>query len=119
MVDALRLDIFCCLTRRSDYCIVLYSPPLRRVGYEATYRNRRGGIRAALKLLLFIVACILITIPERQAVANDLSLTARVEGGIDPATLAALQTLPTVWRPQLAKIVDDTMTRVDVSVKSY
>jgi hypothetical protein len=55
----------------------------------------------------------------QNAFALDLSLTARAEAGLDPATREFINSLPNTWRPQLAKIVDDTMNRVDVSVADY
>jgi hypothetical protein len=53
------------------------------------------------------------------ASALDLSVTARAEAGLDPATREFIATLPDTWRPQIAKIVDDTMRRVDMSFKEY
>jgi hypothetical protein len=49
----------------------------------------------------------------------DLTVTARAEAGLDPATREFIATLPDTWRPQIARIVEDTMSRVDASFKEY
>jgi len=65
------------------------------------------------------VACALFATSQQNAVAIDLSLTAPAEAGLDPATREFIKNLPDDWRPKIAKIVDDTMNRVDLSVATY
>lgn len=55
----------------------------------------------------------------QQAAALDLSLTARAEAGLDPATREFIQRLPETWRPQIAGILDDALVRVNKSVNTY
>src|SRR5262245_16249619 len=66
---------------------------------------------------LIIATCALLGAPSARAI--DLSVTARAEAGLDPATREFIANLPAQWRPQLAAIVNDAITRVDQSVADY
>jgi hypothetical protein len=70
-------------------------------------------------LRLLFAFCVLHAGAAQSAEGIDLSLTARAEAGLDPATRDFINHLPGAWRPQLEGIVNDTMNRVDKSVKTY
>jgi hypothetical protein len=67
----------------------------------------------------FVAVALLLGTHSSDSLALDLSVTARAEAGLDPATRNFIATLPDTWRPQLAAIVNDTMHRVDISFDSY
>ena len=69
--------------------------------------------------LPFALALVLFENSIEDSIALDLSVTARAEAGLDPATREFMNRLPSVWRPQIKEIVNDTMDRVDASVKTY
>lgn len=53
------------------------------------------------------------------AVAQTISLTAKAEAGIDPATRQFIETLPKTWEKPIQDIFDNVMTRTDKSVALY
>ena len=66
---------------------------------------------------LFAVACCSLAVSTPAIPADyGVSLTARAEAAVDPATRHFIETLPGVWQPQIQKIVDGVLTRTDASI---
>lgn len=77
------------------------------------------GVVSRHRFFHIALAAIVGLVSGSNAWAIDLSLTARAEAGLDPATREFLRTLPGEWRPQIAGIVDDAFNRADKSVATY
>jgi hypothetical protein len=72
-----------------------------------------------MRLVGILLTMFLLSTGAGSAGGIDLSPSARAEVGLDDATRDFLNKLPDTWRPQIGKIVDDTLNRTDKSVKSY
>jgi hypothetical protein len=70
--------------------------------------------RISPKFLSVALSALLGTL--NPAAAQTISLTAKAEAGIDPATRRFIETLPIMWQKPIQDILDNALTRIDKSV---